>query len=702
MSIRERILEYIDSEVYKPVSREDLLIHFGLGKKDKSAFYEVLRSLEKEGLIIRTSDNKYGSVTSEYIVVGILEGHEKGFGFIVDENSDRDDIFIPAEEMNGAMHKDRVVATIMKKSKTGRRAEGKIIKILERKNETLVGTFENSKNFGFVIPDNPKIYHDIFISKSDMMKAKNNQKVVVEITKWPRFKRNPEGRIVEILGYINEKGVDILSVIRQFDLPEKFPKEVKDYVRNTKQEVSQDEIEKRVDLREMTTFTIDGPDAKDLDDAISIEKLENGNYKLGVHIADVSHYVDRNSPLDKEAYDRGNSVYLLDRVVPMLPEELSNGICSLNKGVDRLTLSVIMEINKNGMVENHKILESVINSKARLNYDPISDYLENPDEEMDESIKALTKEIDLMKDLRDILYQKREQRGSINFDFPETHIELDKDGVPIDIRKIDRRIANELIEEFMLVTNETVSEEYYWMEIPFLYRTHEEPEEDRIATFAKFVHNLGYQLKGKDIHPKDFQKLTKEIKGKKGEEAVSTMLLRSLKKAKYSSESDVHFALATQYYSHFTAPIRRYPDLVIHRIIKDNINGRLTPRRQERLESLLPDIGEHTSMTERRAEEAEREVEDMKKAEYMRTRIGNEYDGVVSSLTNFGLFVQLDNTVEGLVHFSEMVDDYYSFDEENYVIEGERTKKKYSLGDEVRILVTGVDVLKGTIDFKLV
>lgn len=702
MSIREKIVEFINSEDYKPMIKEELLVKFEMGTSDKKEFYKILDSLEREGLIIKTSNEKYGAVNSDYLVVGTLQGHERGFGFVVPDDPSREDIFIPAENMDGAMNGDRVIANILSRSQGDRREEGAIIRILERGNTTIVGTFEGNKGFGFVIPDDKKIYHDIFIPKSSVGEAQNKQKVVVEITKWPEPRRNPEGKIIEILGYLDEKGTDILSIIRQFKLPEEFPNKVRDYALNIPESISEKDIEGRVDLRHLKTFTIDGADAKDLDDAISIEKLDNGNYLLGVHIADVSHYVRENSVLDNEAYNRGNSVYLIDRVVPMLPKELSNGICSLNPDEDRLTLSVIMEINKSGNVVDHRIQETIINSKARLVYDDVSDYLENDDEDAKKKLEDVLDDLRHMEKLMKILYDKRERRGSIDFDFPETMIVLGENGMPIDVKKLDRRVANRMIEEFMLVTNETVAEEFYWAEIPFLYRIHEEPSDEKMTAFSKFIHNLGYNLKGKEIHPKELQLLTREIKGKKEEIVISTLLLRSLKKARYSSEADIHFGLASKYYSHFTAPIRRYPDLVIHRIIKEYLKGKLTLNKQDILEANLPEIAEHTSMTERRAEEAEREVEDLKKTQYMIERIGDIYEGIVSSLTSFGIFVQLDNTIEGLVHFNNMLDDYYHFDEENYYIIGERTNKKYRLGDTVKIQVIGADISRRTIDFQFV
>lgn len=702
MTIRLKITELMEEKNYKPMLKEEISIHFDIEKKDRQDFYKILEGLEKEGIIIKAKNERYGLLSSEYLITGVLEGHERGFGFVMPKEKTRRDVFIPAENMNGAMHGDKVVATITKREEAGKREEGEVIRILERSTKTIVGTFEDNKNFGFVIPDEHKISYDIFIPKSQTKNAKTNQKVVVEILTWPEARRNPEGRVVEVLGFLEDKGTDILSIIRQFDLPEKFPSKVEEIAASIPLEVQPEELEGRLDLRDLNTFTIDGFDAKDLDDAVSIEMKENGNYYLGVHIADVSHYVKERSPIDREAVERGNSVYLIDRVIPMLPKALSNGICSLNPNVDRLTLSVLMEIDKSGNVVEHKIVESVINSKERLTYDYVSDYLEDKDSESDEKVESVKEQLKLMEDLCHILYAKRERRGSIDFEFPEAKIILNEQGVPIEIRKEDRRIANRIIEEFMLISNETVAEQFFWAEVPFLYRTHDEPSPEKIADFNKLIHNFGYILKGKqEIHPKELQLLMTEIRGKKEEPLISMLLLRSLKKAIYSAESGIHFGLAAQYYSHFTAPIRRYPDLVIHRIIKMFINGKLNPKSQQKLEANLPEIAEHTSMTERRAEQAEREVEDMKKAQYMSKYIGEEFEGIVSSLTNFGMFVQLDNTVEGLVHFSNMFDDYYHFDEDNYHIIGERTNRIYRLGDSVKIKVIDANVARRNIDFQI-
>lgn len=702
MSIKEKIIEFMSQKDYKPMLKEELLVKFDIPIEFKKEFFKVLKDLEKEGTIIKSSNERYGKIDTDYLVVGKLQGHERGFGFVIPEEKENPDVYISAEAMNGAMHGDKVVANVIKRSQEGKRQEGEIIRILERKNQFIVGTFEDNKNFGFLIPDNQKIFHDVFIPKGHTNGAKNGQKIVVEITQWPERRRNPEGKVSEVLGYPNETGTDVLSIIRQFDLPEEFPEKVSRFAQNVEDRISQEEIIDRKDLRNLKTFTIDGADAKDLDDAISIEKLENGNFSLGVHIADVSHYVREGTPLDKESYRRGNSVYLVDRVIPMLPKELSNGICSLNPNVDRLCLSVIMEIEKSGKVVAHEIQETVINSDKRLIYDDVSNYLEDNDEEAREKLDGILEEINLMEDLMHLLRSQREARGSIDFNFPETQIILDERGKPIDIKKADRRIANRMIEEFMLITNETVAEQFFWAEIPFLYRIHEQPSEERMATFSKFIYNLGYKLKGKEIHPKDLQILTEEIEGKKEELVISTMMLRSLKKAKYSMDQDIHFGLAAKYYSHFTAPIRRYPDLVIHRIIKDFIKGEMSTHKQEILKANLPEIAEHTSYTERLAEEAEREVQDLKMTQYMSERIGEEYEGIISSLTNFGMFVQLENTIEGLVPFSQMLDDYYQFDEENLKIVGERTKKEYNLGDKVKIEVVGADIVRRNIDFQLV
>lgn len=544
---------------------------------------------------------------------------------------------------------------------------------------------------------------DIFIPKSEINNAKTNELVIVEITKWPEKRRNPEGKIIEILGHKNDTGTDILAIIKKYGLPEDFPEDVNAEAERIPEEIREEEIKRRLDLRDKTIFTIDGADAKDLDDAISIEKLENGNYKLGVHIADVTYYVRENSPLDKEALKRGTSVYLVDRVIPMLPRKLSNGVCSLHPGVSRLALSIFMEIDKNGKVLDHQIVETIIESKERLIYDDISDLLENDDPEQKQRYSHILEDLKLAEELCRILTKMREERGSIDFDFPEAKIILDEKGRPVDVKKYDRRIANRIIEEFMLISNETVAEYMYWTDIPFLYRIHEDPDIEKINDFNKFIHNFGYHLKGtQEIHPKELQELIKKIENTREETIINTLMLRSLRKAKYSAEIEGHFGLAAKYYTHFTSPIRRYPDLQIHRIIKEFINNKINDKRIDKLRALLPKVAEQSSTTERTADEASRETDDLKKVEYMANRIGQEYEGIISGVMPFGIFVELGNTIEGLVHISTLIDDYYEYDQPNYRFIGERTKKIYRIGDEVRIRVVGTDVANRQIDFILV
>ncbi len=701
MTIKEKIIELMSMDNYEPSKVDELNQIFKLNTKSEfKAFKKIIKDMENEGIIIKDDNERYGLIEDSGFIVGEIQGNEKGFGFVIPDNKELDDIFIAPDNMLNAFNGDKVLARITKIKDDDRRSEGEIVRILKRKFTEIVGTFQKSKSFGFVVPDDRKINYDVFIPKNQINNAKADQKVVVEISKWPTQGRNPEGKIIEILGYMSDKGTDILSIVKQMGLPYEFSNKTISDAENINQEVTDDELKSRLDLRELNTFTIDGIDAKDLDDAISIEKLDNGNYELGVHIADVSHYVREKSNIDKEAYERGNSVYLLDRVIPMLPEELSNGICSLNPDMDRLTLSVFMELDEKGNLVKYSVNEAVINSKRRLVYEDVSDFIE--DINKSDSLIGIENEILLLNELAIILYEKRKRRGSIDFNFPETKILLDNMGKPIEIKDEDRRIANKIIEECMLVCNETIAENMYWAEIPFLYRIHEEPSEEKISEFNKIIHNFGYMIKGtQELHPKEFQKLSYEIAGKKEETLINTLMLRSLKKARYSDTEDIHFGLAAKYYCHFTAPIRRYADLEIHRIIKLYINGKLNAKKVASLDDFLPKVATHVSKSERVAEEAEREVEDLKMAEYMLERIGNEYDGIISSLTNFGIFVQLENTIEGLVRYQYLRDDYYHFDEDSYKVIGERTKKIYNLGDAVRIKVIDADISKRTIDFMI-
>lgn len=703
MGTKEKIVEFMKEMAYKPMLREELANVFEIEPNDQPMFYKILDEMEQSGYIIKTQHNRYGIPEKMNLVVGRLQGHQKGYGFVIPDNRDINDVFIPAEDLNGALHGDRVIARVVSKSKEGRRQEGEIIRLLERVNKTIVGTFENSRNFGFVVPNDTRINMDVFIPKSEINGAKTNQIVVVEMTKWPEKRRNPEGKVIEILGHRDDIGTDILAIIRKFGLPEDFPEEVIDEAEDIPEEIPAEEINRRLDLRDEMIFTIDGADAKDLDDAISIEKLDNGNYKLGVHIADVTHYVKENSPLDKEALKRGTSVYLVDRVIPMLPKKLSNGVCSLHPNVPRLTLSLFMEINDKGVILNHKIVETIIESKERFTYTDVSDLLEKDVPELKERYSHVIDKLKIAEELCNILMKKREARGSIDFDFPEAKIILDKDGKPVEVKKYERRISNRIIEEFMLVSNETIAEHMYWTETPFVYRVHEDPDSEKISEFNKFIHNFGYHLKGtQETHPKELQALLKKIEGKKEETVINTIMLRSLKKARYTHECLGHFGLAAEYYSHFTSPIRRYPDLQIHRIIKDFINDRMSEKKIEKLKKKLPSVTDHASLRERVADEAERETDDLKKVEFMSNKIGEEFEGIISGVIPFGIFVELDNTIEGLVHVSTLVDDYYIHDAQNYSFVGERTKKTYRIGDIVKIKVVKADIAKRALDFVLV
>ncbi len=702
MSVKEKLLEFMQEKAYNPMSEEELINIFDIDKKQISLFSNLLEEMINEGLIIKTRKKRYGVPERMGLLVGRLQMNPKGFGFLIPDNPDISDLFIPANSINGAMNNDKVIAR--KESYYGfysKKEEGEIIRILERANKEIIGRYENSINYGFVVPDDSRINDDIFIPKGEINGAREGDKVVCEIIKWPDGRRSPEGKIIEIIGHKDEPGTDILSIMKKYNLNPDFPQNVEMEIAKIPDKVEEEEKAVRKDLRDLTIVTIDGADAKDLDDAISIEILSNGNYNLGVHIADVTHYVREGTALDKEALDRGTSVYLVDRVIPMLPPKLSNGICSLNPGVDRLTLSVFMEIDNKGHVVNHEFVETLINVKDRMTYEDVSDILENDDSSLKDKYSHLLNEFEMMKDLCLILQKQRKNRGAINFDFPEAKVILDEKGKPIDIVKYERRISNQMIEEFMLICNETVAENFYWQDVPFVYRVHEDPSIEKLEEFNKFIHNFGYHLKGisTEVHPKVLQELLKKIEGKKEERLISTLMLRSLKKAKYSSQNLGHFGLSANYYCHFTAPIRRYPDLEIHRIIKESINGKLNSQRISGLSVAVPGIADHSSKRERIADEAERETVDLKKVEYMADKIGQVYEGIISGITSFGMFVELDNTIEGLVRLSYLYDDYYIYDSEKHMLIGEMSRKIYRIGDEVRVKVSKVDIMQREIDF---
>jgi len=703
LEMKNKLLSFMREDTYKPLSHNELIQEFQEDFEQESEFEVVLNSLLEDGSIIVTRKNKYGVTEKMNMVPGRIQGNKKGFGFLIPDNKEIQDLFIPAENLNGAMNNDRVIVRLTTSESATKKSEGEVIKILKRSNERVVGTFENGKGFGFVVPDDPRIYQDIFIDKLNFNGVKDGHKVVVEITKWPEARRNPEGVVVEILGHKDDAGTDIISIIRGYNLPEEFPAEVEDQAGKIPELVAKEDIEKRRDLRNKIIVTIDGEDAKDLDDAVSLEVLPDGNYLLGVHIADVSQYVFENSYLDKEALKRGTSVYLIDRVIPMLPRRLSNGICSLNPQVERLTLSCDMEIDKKGKVVRYEIYESVIKTKERMTYKNVNKIITDNDPETIERYSDLVDNFKQMEKLMKILNNRRRGRGSIDFEFEETKIILDEKGKPIEIRPYERGVSERIIEEFMLVCNETIAEHMYWKEVPFIYRVHEDPSAEKIQAFNEFIFNFGYHLKGiAEIHPKALQQLTDQIKGTKEERIINTLMLRSLKKARYTSTGMGHFGLAAKYYCHFTSPIRRYPDLMIHRIIKEDIHGKLNEKRLKHMQSIIESIAEQSSIRERAADEAERSVEDLKKAEYMRDKVGEEYDGIISNVTSFGMFVELDNTIEGLVHMSNMEDDYYQYDEVHHMLIGERRRRTFRIGDDVRIRVQNADITSRTIDFVLV
>ena len=701
--LKERLLGLINDPAYTPLKKEELALIFDIHPTEMPMFYNFLDELEEDGYIGKTKKGKIASPKSMGYFVGKFVAHRKGFGFVESDEEYTQDLFIPAADTNGAMHNDRVVAEITKPATDERRAEGTIIKVVEREITKVVGEFQSNKTFGFVIADEKKFNQDIYIPKKYFSGAKDGDKVVVQITVWPQAGRKPEGKIIEVLGPKGEKEVEILSIIRAHGLPEEFPKKVLEEAQKVAQPISQEEIDRRLDIRDLNIFTIDGEDAKDLDDAISIERLSNGNFKLGVHIADVTHYVHEKSKLDKEALKRATSVYLVDTVIPMLPKTLSNGVCSLNPHEDKLTLSVFMEIDRKGNVQQYDIKETIINSKARMTYTEVSDILEHDDEELKAKYANVVEEFKTAEELAKILMERRNQRGAIDFDFPEAKIILTPEGKVSDIKEYERRISNRIIEEFMLITNETVAEHYFWLNIPFVYRIHETPSSEKMQELGKFVSTFGYTIKGdlEEVHPKALQSIISAIKGKKEEEAISTIMLRSLRQARYSPECSGHFGLAAKYYSHFTSPIRRYPDLQIHRIIKEQLNNKINKKRQEQLVNIVDYASTQSSERERAADLAERDVKDYYKAVYMEDKVGEEFDGVVSSVTSFGMFIELPNTVEGLSRLANMNDDYYIYDEMTYTIIGERTRKTYRIGDPVRIKVDNVNVDLREIDFKI-
>ena len=636
-------------------------------------------------------------------IEGIFRRHERGFGFVIVEDQE-DDIYIAKEDSKDAFSGDRVLVKLKKKS-NGARQEGIILKVIEHKKDTLVGTFQKNKNFGFVIPDDKKLCRDIFISKKNFGKARNNHKVLVQITKYPQKGKKAEGKILEVIGNVNEAGIDMLSLIKDYDLPYRFPKDVVKEAQKFGDKINPNDIAGRVDLRgKYDIFTIDGEDAKDLDDAVCVQKLENGNYKLDVHIADVSHYVQENTLLDKEALLRGTSIYMLNRVIPMLPRELSNGICSLNEGQDRYTLSVSMELDNKGKIISSEVYKGIINVTRRMSYKDVQAILDNSNEEIVTKYKDYIADFKLMEELAKILKEKRITKGYLNLDIPESKIILDQDGYAIDVCKYETTFANEIIEQFMLAANETIAEKFYWLKAPFIYRVHEEPDIEKVNELNKLLFNFGYKIHVKEgkIYPAEFSKILKEVEGKPEEKIVSNMILRTLKVAVYDSENKGHFGIASKYYCHFTSPIRRYPDLFIHRIISKYLkyDYTMSEKQVEFYNKVAENDAKQSSDREKIATQVERDSIDIKKAEYMSKKIGEQYEGIISGVTQFGVFVELENTVEGLIRFENLGDEYYEYDADHKILIGERTKETFKIGDKINIEVIDANKQEKRISFK--
>ncbi len=700
----QKILEFMKEKDYVPMKAKEIAMLMRVPKKEYGDFLEVLGNLELKFKIQKNRKSKYRLVEKTYYD-GIYRKNQKGFGFVRLEERE-DEVYIAKENSLNALNGDRVLIEIIEEENKVKSAEAKVVKILKHEKDTMVGIFQNNKNFGFVVPDDRNFGTDIFIAKKDMGKARSNHKVLVKITKYPEKGKKAEGKILEVLGNVNEAGVDMLSLIKEHNLPSTFPEPVVQEAKRFENKVDKKDIPNRVDFRDKEIFTIDGEDAKDLDDAVRVEKLKNGNYRLEVHIADVSFYVRENSLLDNEALIRGTSIYMLGRVIPMLPRELSNGICSLNAGEDRFTLSCLMEIDEKGKVVASEIVKGIIKVTERMSYTDVQAILDQSNEQTIKKYKPYISHFKLMEELAQILKNKRKEQGYLNLDIPESKIDLDMDGRVTNIAKYETTFAHEIIEQFMLTANETVAEKFFWLEAPFIYRVHEDPDLEKIQELNKFLFNFGMKIKANqdNIYPKEFAKILEEVKGKEEEKVVSNLVLRTLKVARYEAQNQGHFGIASKYYCHFTSPIRRYPDLFIHRVISNYLreNYDVSEKWVEEKRVQAEERAKQSSEREKIATKVEREAEDLKKAEYMEKRIGEEYEGIVSSVTSFGIFVELENTVEGLIRFDDLGDEYFIYDEDRKRLIGERTKQTYKIGDKVLIRVKKASKLLRQIDFELV
>ena len=697
-----KVLELIRDKDYAPMKAKEIAMIMRVPKSEYNELLRILGKLEMELKIKKNRKNQFRPVDEIYYD-GIYRKNQKGFGFVKIEDQE-DEIYIAKENSLNALNGDRVLVKIEEEKNKLKKAEGKVVKILKHEKDTIVGRFEYNKNFGFVVPDDKNFGTDIFISKKNCGKARNNHKVLVKIIKYPEKGKKAEGKVLEVLGNVNEAGVDMLSLIKEYKLPSTFPEPVVEEAKKCGNKINEKDINGRRDLRKETIFTIDGEDAKDLDDAVKVQKLENGNYKLDVHIADVSNYVKPNSLLDQEALIRGTSIYMLGRVIPMLPRELSNGICSLNAGEDRFTLSCTMEINDKGDVISSDIYKAVINVTERMTYTDVQKILDESDEKVLNKYKNYIHDFKLMEELALILKNKRLEKGYLNLDIPESKIELDIDGRVTNIKKYETTFANEIIEQFMLTANETIAERFFWLNAPFIYRVHEEPDYEKVQELNKFLFNFGLKIKANkdNIYPKEFAKILEEVKGKDEEKVVSNLVLRTLKVAKYEAENQGHFGIASKYYCHFTSPIRRYPDLFIHRVISKYLeeNYDVDDKFIEEYGKQAEERAKQSSERESIATKVERESEDIKKAEFMENKVGEEYEGIISSVTSFGIFVELENTVEGLIRFEDLGDEYFIYDEERKRLIGEHTKVVYKIGDKIRIRVKDANKLLRTVDFE--
>ena len=698
------ILEFMKDENYTPMKAKEIAMILGVPKKEFKSFIETIKELEENFKIVKNKKNRYRLIDGDFFE-GTYRKNQKGFGFVKIDNED-DEIYISKENSLGSLDGDKVLVEVTEEKNKDKNAEGIIKKIIKHEKNTVVGIFQKSQNFGFVVPDNKSLGTDIFISKSNFGKARDGHKVLVQITKYPEKGKNAEGKIIEVLGMPNQAGVDMLALIKEYNLPSTFPEQVVEEAKKYGDKIDGNDIAKRIDCRDHTIFTIDGEEAKDLDDAVRVKKLDNGNYRLDVHIADVSHYVREGSLLDKEAQIRGTSIYMLSRVIPMLPRELSNGICSLNAGEDRYTLSCSMEITPQGKTITTEVYKGVINVTERMNYHDVQKILDKSDKQVLKKYEKYINDFELMAELATILKNRRLEQGYLNLDIPESKIDLDKDGFAVNVEKYETNFSNEIIEQFMLSANEAIAEKFYWLEAPFIYRVHEEPDLDKVKELNKFLYNFKFRVKitNEKVYPTEFSKILEEIKGKDEERVISTLILRTLKLARYESENNGHFGIASKYYCHFTSPIRRYPDLFIHRIISKYIedNYVVDDKFLEEYKEKAEKRASLSSEREKIATKVERDSEDLKKAEYMEKHIGEEYEGIVSSVTQFGIFVELENTVEGLIRFDNLGDEYFIYDEDRKILIGEKSNKTYQIGDKVQIRVISSNKELRQIDFEIV